>query len=68
MALYKYTNKINDNNVAEIIVVSENKKEAMKLILPVLENRNWGFKGGVIKKIKIKEIQNKIIIESFYTD
>jgi hypothetical protein len=68
MAVYKYTNKINDNNVAEIIVISENKKEAMKLILPVLENRNWGFKGGVIEKVKIKETENKIIVESFYTD
>jgi hypothetical protein len=68
MAVYKYTNKINDNNVAEIIVISKNKKEAMKLILPILKNRNWGFKGGIIEKVKIKKIENKIILESFYTD
>ena len=66
MKMYKYTNKINDFNILEAIVIADNLDEARELIKPIVEKNNWGNYDQ--EEFEVITAKKGVVLESVNTD
>jgi len=66
MKLYKYTNKIDDFNIREIIAYFDNEIEMEEYCRKRMIDTSWNnYEDGKIEEVEIKK---GVVLENCYTD